>query len=146
MKNRMINTVVFTLLFALAVSALSSCDIVRLKYPGEREVGAEFREEDVDFVIKTDPKSPDFARGIITKENGELLDLLIKWGKNSRFYAYDFNTYKKDVSETLVEGKYYASGKLYGTGTFELEITSWSIDPPFEKKELLFAQVKDETE
>ncbi len=132
MKSNVLKISALLLLSAVMLTALCCCDILRLKYPGEKEIGGTFYEENVDFVIYVDPKSPSFAHGVIN-ENEETLDFTIKWDKNSRFYAY-----KTDVSDTLFEGTYYASGKLYGTGTFELEITGWYIEKPFDKTELVF--------
>ncbi len=132
MKSNILKISALLLLSAVMLTALCCCDILRLKYPGEKEVGGTFYEENVDFVIYVDPKSPSFAHGVIN-ENEETLDFTIKWDKNSRFYAY-----KTDVSDTLFEGTYYASGKLYGTGTFELEITGWYIEKTFDKTELVF--------
>ena len=109
MKSNILKISALLLLSAVMLTALCCCDILRLKYPGEKEVGGTFYEENVDFVIYVDPKSPSFAHGVIN-ENEETLDFTIKWDKNSRFYAY-----KTDVSDTLFEGTYYASGKLYGT-------------------------------
>ena len=132
MKSNILKISALLLLSAVMLTALCCCDILRLKYPGEKEVGGTFYEENVDFVIYVDPKSPSFAHGVIN-ENEETLDFTIKWDKNSRFYAY-----KTDVSDTLFEGTYYASGKLYGTGTFEMEILKWNTEKRFDKTELVF--------
>lgn len=130
MKNRKI--MIFAAVFAAVMLLLSSCDVVRLKYPGEKEGKAVFREETVDFVIYTDPESPQYSRGVIC-EGGEMLDFTIEYTTDTHFKAYLVNK-----ADTLFEGTYYASGKLYGTGMFELEITSWYIEKPFEKTELVF--------
>lgn len=132
MKSIALKISALLLLSAVMLTALCCCDIVRLKYPGEKEGKAVFREQTVDFAIYTDPNSPRYSRGVIC-EGGEMLDFTIKWDDKSYFYAYT-----DDGSDTLFEGKYYASGKLYGTGTFELEILKWNTEKRFDKTELVF--------
>ena len=132
MRNTKIRIIAAVLVFITALMLLSSCDVVRLKYPGEREGKAVFREETVDFVIYTDPGTPEYSRGVIC-EGGETLDFTIEYTTDTHFKAYLVNK-----ADTLFEGTFYASGKLYGTGTFELEITNWYIDKPFDKTELVF--------
>ena len=114
------------------LTAFSSCDIFRMKYPGEDKYGT-YREETVDFIIITDKESLEESKGVITKENGETLEFRIGWTSKSHFDAYTVNK-----ADCLFSGNYYASGKLYGTGTFTMEILTWSVDPLFEKTELVF--------
>ena len=132
MKNRKI--MIFAAALAAVMLLLSSCGVVRLKYPGEKEGKAVFREQTVDFVIFTDPKSPQYSRGMITDKKNETLDFTIEYTTDTHFKAYLVNK-----ADTLFEGTYYASGKLYGTGTFEFEITNWYIEKPFDKTELVFS-------
>ena len=134
MKSTVLKLTALFIVSAVVLTCLCCCDILRLKYPGEREGKAIFREEDVDFVIYTDPKSPQYSRGMITDKNNETLDFTIEYTTDTHFKAYLVNK-----ADTLFEGTYYASGKLYGTGTFEFEITSWYIEKPFDKTELVFS-------